>query len=73
MVTEKQRADWQALVDYLTPKGNGACLNVLLEDGPDNTTDFAGLLRTFKRRDSKPCKECRGVGFHKMDCSRANP
>jgi hypothetical protein len=51
MITEKQQADWLALVDYLTPKGNGACLNALLEDGPDNTTDFAGLLKTFKERD----------------------
>ena len=51
MITEKQQADWLALVDYLRPQGNGACLNALLEDGPDNTTDFAGLLKTFKERD----------------------
>ena len=36
MITEKQQADWLALVDYLRPQGNGACLNELLEEGPDN-------------------------------------
>lgn len=51
MVTDKQRNDWQALVDYLTPFGNGACINSLIEDGPDNTTDFKGLLEKFKRDD----------------------
>jgi hypothetical protein len=53
MISEKQREDWQALVDYLKPFGNGACINCLLEDGPDDTTDFAGLLSTFKANDAK--------------------
>jgi hypothetical protein len=53
MISIKQREDWQALVDYLRPFGNGACLNCLLEDGPDETTDFAGLLEKFKRDDAK--------------------
>lgn len=53
MISEKQRGDWQALVDYLKPFGNGACLNVLIEDGPDNDTDFAKLLRYFKEQDAK--------------------
>jgi hypothetical protein len=52
MITQNQQDDWQALVDYLTPLGNGACLNTLLEDGPDSTTDFASLLRLFKQRDA---------------------
>lgn len=51
MSMESQRGDWQALVDYLSPKGNGACLNALLEDGPDDKTDFAGLLKKFKEQD----------------------
>src|SRR5271154_3114593 len=51
-ILPKQQADWQALVDYLSPRGNGACLNSLLEDGPDNTTDFADLLRWFQERDT---------------------
>jgi hypothetical protein len=53
MINQKQRYDWQALVDYLRPFGNGACINSLLEDGPDNTTDFSGLLRDFKEKESK--------------------
>lgn len=53
MISEKQQCDWQALVDYLRQFGNGACINALLEDGPDNTTDFAGLLEQFKRDDSR--------------------
>lgn len=48
---QSQRDDWQALVDYLSPRGNGACLNALLEDGPDDKTDFAGLLKKFKEQD----------------------
>lgn len=44
-----QREAWEALVDYLRQFGNGACLNALLEDGPDDTTDFRGLLEKFKR------------------------
>jgi len=52
MINDKQQQDWQALVDYLRPFGNSACLNALLEDGPDNTTDFAGLLEDFKRDDN---------------------
>jgi len=44
-----QREAWEALVDYLRQFGNGACLNSLLEDGPDDTTDFRGLLEKFKR------------------------
>jgi hypothetical protein len=51
MVSEKQRTDWQALVDYLKQFGNGACLNALVEDGPDNVTDFAGLLQQFRAQD----------------------
>ena len=51
MISQKQRDDWQALVNYLKPFGNGACINYLLEDGPDNTTDFAGLLTKFKEQD----------------------
>ena len=57
MISEKQQCDWQALVDWLSPQGNGACINALLEDGPDNTTDFAGLLRNFKEKAMKPEKE----------------
>jgi hypothetical protein len=52
MISDKQREDWQALVDYLRGFENGACINVLVEDGPDNTTDFAGLLSTLKERDA---------------------
>ena len=52
MINQKQKNDWQALVDYLKPFGNGACINALLEDGPDNTTDFSGLLKSFKESDS---------------------
>jgi hypothetical protein len=52
MITDKQQNDWQALVDYLSTKGNGAALNSLLEDGPDNITDFAGLLRNIKAKDN---------------------
>ena len=51
MIDPKQQADWQALVDYLRPFGNGACINSLLEDGPDDITDFAGLLQTFQKQD----------------------
>jgi hypothetical protein len=53
MISEKQREDWQSLVDYLKPFGNGACINSLLEDGPDDTTDFADLLQKFKARDAE--------------------
>jgi len=53
MIREQQKKDWQALVDYLTPFGNGACLNALIEDGPDDTTDFAALLKNFKEQDEK--------------------
>jgi hypothetical protein len=53
MIRQSQRDDWQALVDYLRPFGNGACINALLEDGPDDTTDFAGLLRDFKAQENK--------------------
>jgi hypothetical protein len=54
MISEKQREDWQALVDWLIPQGNGACINSLLEDGPDDTTDFAGLLQGFKTKYGEP-------------------
>ena len=53
MISDKQRDDWLALVDYLGQFGNGACINSLLEDGPDNTTDFAGLLKDFKAKENK--------------------
>ena len=52
-VRARQRQDWQALVDYLKPFGNGACLNSLLEDGPDDVTDFEGLLRDFKAQETE--------------------
>ena len=65
MITEKQQADWLALVDYLRPQGNGACLK-LLEDGPDNITDFAGLLKTFKERDA----DNEGLNAEDYDASR---
>ena len=48
MISPKQWVDWQALVDYLKPLGNGACINILLEDGPDRNTDYAELLHRFK-------------------------
>jgi len=51
MIRQIQIDDWQKLVDYLKPFGNGACINSLLEDGPDDHTDFAGLLRQFRERD----------------------
>lgn len=50
-ISDKQREDWQKLVDYLRQFGNGACLNTLLVDGPDNTTNFARLLKTFQEQD----------------------
>jgi hypothetical protein len=52
MISPKQWADWQALVDYLKPLGNGACINTLLEDGPDRVTDYEGLLHKFKEIDA---------------------
>lgn len=55
---DSQRADWQALIDYLTPQGNGACLNALLEDGPDDVTDFAALLTKIRRMDEESPKCC---------------
>lgn len=51
MILPKQQQDYDALVAYLRQTGGGACLNALVEDGPDNMTDFAGLLRDFKARD----------------------
>lgn len=53
MIREQQKKDWQALVDYLTTKGNGACLNALIEDGPDDVTNFAKLLSEFKDADNE--------------------
>ena len=53
MVSDSQRENWQALIDYLAQFGNGACINALLEDGPDHTTDFKGLLEKFKLEDAK--------------------
>jgi hypothetical protein len=53
MISDKQREDWQALVDYLKPFGNGACINCLLEDGPDDNTNYAGLLSAFKEKDAE--------------------
>ena len=53
MISEKQQKDWQDLVDYLKGFGNGACINALLEDGPDNVTDFAGLLNEFKAQETQ--------------------
>ena len=50
-ISGKQWNEWQALVDYLKPLGNGACINILLEDGPDTITDYAVLLRQFKKQD----------------------
>jgi len=52
MIRDSQKADWKALVDYLSQFGNGACINSLLEDGPDDTTDFKGLLEQFKKDDA---------------------
>jgi hypothetical protein len=51
-IPRSQIDDWQALVAWLTLRGNGACLNSLVEDGPDAKTDFAGLLKTFKQREA---------------------
>lgn len=51
-ISDSQKQAWQDLVNYLRPFGNGACINALLEDGPDNTTDFKGLLETFKAKDA---------------------
>jgi hypothetical protein len=56
MTRQSQVNDWQALVDYLKPFGNGACINSLLEDGPDDSTDFAVLLKKFKQRDEVAAK-----------------
>jgi hypothetical protein len=53
MTRQSQVNDWQALVDYLKPFGNGACINSLLSDGPDDVTDFSGLLNKFKKRDDE--------------------
>jgi hypothetical protein len=62
MIRDSQRQDWQALVDYLTPFGNGACLNCLVEDGPDDVTDFKGLLEKFKKDDEEAtCSHPQGV------------
>ena len=52
MIRESQRDDWKALVDYLSQFGNSACRNALVEDGPDDKTDFKGLLEKFKQDDA---------------------
>lgn len=51
MIRQSQRDAWHELVEYLQTKGNGACLNALVEDGPDDKTDFAGLLVKFIEQD----------------------
>jgi hypothetical protein len=50
-ISFKQMGDYRALVEYLRKQGGGACLNSLVEDGPNNVTDFAGLLQSFRRSD----------------------
>jgi hypothetical protein len=55
-ITDKQRADWQALVDYCRDKNYRATYFSLVEDGPDDKTDFAGLLTKFRSQDAREGK-----------------
>ncbi len=56
MISDKQHADWKACVEMASANGWLATANSLQGDGPDNITDFAGLLENW-RKDDKRTKE----------------
>ena len=54
-MTDEQKAAWQACVDYAREKKSWALLTAL-EEGPDETTNFAGLLAGWRQQDAQKPK-----------------
>jgi hypothetical protein len=50
MIDPQQLKAFDDLVRWARDNQSYALLNSLVEDGPDNVTDFAGLLVTFTAR-----------------------